>query len=314
MERGMIRLAVCSADDATWRQVAPRLRGAAIDVCGDPAAWQPEAAANCDAVVILDGPPVDHATVEQETIEQWLRGGKHLLVAGDALAEHAALTTLAATALLHKARLAVVNPDRWLPSRQLIRQQLDTGKLGTPGLVRLHRWQPAEPQPFPEPRGALKSLPRPLIRDLDLALWLMGQPPELVYALEQPAEADASAACGRVIQVHLGFPGGGMALLDYTDRLPPGDGYQSLAVIGSAGAAHADDHQNVQLVYRGGKPKATVTSEGVRQLASLVQQFVDALRSGDELSPAAAWQPALAAADAVDRSLALHQAERLALP
>ena len=40
------------------------------------------------------------------------------------------------------ATLSIVNPDRCLPSRQLLRQQLDTGKLGEAVLVRSHRWSP----------------------------------------------------------------------------------------------------------------------------------------------------------------------------
>ena len=35
----------------------------------------------------------------------------------------------------------VINPDRFLPSRQLIRQQIEAGKLGEVGLIRIHRWE-----------------------------------------------------------------------------------------------------------------------------------------------------------------------------
>src|SRR5262249_44090281 len=125
----------------------------------------------------------------------------------------------------------------------------------------------------------------------------------LVYAAGQ------TEGPGSLVQVHLGFPGGAMALIEHTDRLPPGDGYQSLAVIGTAGAAYADDHQNMQLAYRGGRPQAVRTEEEAGALAALVQDFADALRAGRDLSASVpAWQGVLAVADAARRSLASRQA------
>jgi hypothetical protein len=111
------------------------------------------------------------------------------------------------------------------------------------------------------------------------------------------------------VQVHLGFPGGGMALLDFDGRLPPGDGYRSLSVIAFAGAAYADDHTNMQLVYRGGHPQAVRTEEHAGQLAELAQEFVDALRDGRNLTTI--WRDVFAVADAVSRSIASGQAVTL---
>jgi hypothetical protein len=99
-----------------------------------------------------------------------------------------------------------------------------------------------------------------------------------------------------------------MALIDYSGRLPGGDGYDSLSVIGSAGAAYADDHQNRQLAYQGGCPRAMLTGEGDAHLTTLVQEFVDALRT----PLPALWQPASSTViDAISRSLASRQAVRL---
>jgi predicted dehydrogenase len=184
-----------------------------------------------------------------------------------------------------------VNPDRYLPSRQLIRKQL-SGPLGEVGLLRSHRWEPASVnQP---------ALPEGLLRDIDTALWLVGKRTNRVFALEQ------RSANGRCVQVHLGFPGGGMALLDFDNRLPRGDGYQSLSVIALSGAAYADDHQNTQLVFRGGHPEAVQTEERAGQLAAIAQEFVDALRTGRDLMTenAASWRAVFAVAAAVEQSLA----------
>lgn len=196
-------------------------------------------------------------------------------------------------------REIVINPDRFLPSRQLIRQQLGTGKLGDVGLVRVHRWEPQESASADDTHG----LPTSLLRDLDVVLWLIGQSPDAVYAVEQ-TDSNPGNSRGRFLQVHLGFPGGAMALLDFADRLPPGEGYQSLSVIGSAGAAYADDHQNMQLVFRGGRPQAVRADESGRRHAVLVQETIEALQAGgDVASHVAEWQNVVQVAEAVRQSI-----------
>src|SRR5262249_19729421 len=123
-------------------------------------------------------------------------------------------------------RLAVVNPDRYLPSRQLLRKQLPL-PLGEPGLIRLHRLEPAGAARPAE----VTDLPELPLRARDVILWLAGRWPNRAYAVEHKSDGTA----GRCVQVHLGFAGGGMALLDFTDRLPPGGSYHSLSVIASNG-------------------------------------------------------------------------------
>jgi predicted dehydrogenase len=148
-----------------------------------------------------------------------------------------------------------------------------------------------------------------MTQDVDVALWLMGTVPDVVYAVEGTMEHTAVAGSGHSTLVHLGFPGGGMALIDDSDQLPPGDGYRSLSLIGSSGAAYADDHQNVQLVYRGGRPQAVGVDEGGREYLALVQAFVDDLDQGHDLSASApAWRTVLAVADAARASIAARRA------
>ena len=84
-----------------------------------------------------------------------------------------------------------------------------------------------------------------------------------------------------------------MALVDHCDHLPAGDGYHSLAVIGSAGAAYADDHQNMQLVFRGGHPQAIRTEEDdAAWLFLLLQEYVEVLQGGraDRFAGPLQWQ------------------------
>jgi predicted dehydrogenase len=259
----MMRLAVSGCDEAALRAVAARLRGAVL-------AADPE---QCDAVALID-PPVP----EDAPVERFLSAGKHVLVTAQPWLVEELLERWSAAAS-GGTRLAVVNPDRYLPSRRLVREQL--GKLGAPGLLRIHRWEP----------GAAG----PLVRDLDLAGWLFGTAPNVVHAVGQ--------GDGGVL-VHLGFPGGGMALIDHA-VLPPGDGHRALSLIGATGAAYADDHQNVQLVYRGGHPQAVRTDEGVQALAALLQEFIDRPADGT------AWRGVLAVSAAVGRSRATRQAVHL---
>ncbi len=292
----MIRLAVPSTEEALWREIAPRLRGAVLETASDTRGPSlPEAC----AVVFLGPSQPDPAA-----LQGLLEAGQHVLLATEAYLTSDELEDLFDVAQQANVRLAVVNPDRYLPSRQLIRQQLDAGKLGEAVLVRSHRWEPVASSD----RLDASPIPGPLLRDLELALGLLGKQPNRVYALVRAAN-ESTALHGRYIQSHLGFPGGGMALIDYANRLPPGDAYRSLTVIGSAGAAYADDHQNLQLVYRGGHPQAVRTEEGPRQLAALVQEFVDALHAGhDTPGDMATWRAAWTVAAALRRSIETGQA------
>ena len=170
-----------------------------------------------------------------------------------------------------------------LPSRQLLKRELDAGKLGEPGLVRIHHWEAGG-----ETDAAL-SLPVALLEQIDVVLWLLGKSPTVVYAV----------AGDKYLQIHLGFPAGAMALLVYSSRLPPGDPYRSLHVIGSAGTAYADDQQNMQLLYQGGQPRGIMAQE--------------TMTGGHDSSGmmTKAWDSVLRVAAAVQQSLQSRQAVSL---
>jgi predicted dehydrogenase len=115
------------------------------------------------------------------------------------------------------------------------------------------------------------------------------------------------------VQLHLGFPDGGMAVIDYSRTLPHGDGYFSLSMIGSAGAAYADDHHNTQLLFGGGHPSALVTGHGDKALLSQLQEFIDAVEQNREsLITGAAALAALEVSEAAAESIASGQAVNLA--
>jgi predicted dehydrogenase len=268
-----IRLAVCHPDEAARARIVARLRGATV-----------EPVAACNAVMLCGAGP---------SPEELLRAGVHVLLVAEPCLSATAIEVLANEARRAGVQCAVVNPDRYLPSRQLIRKQL-SGPLGAVGLVRLHRWEPGA-------SVEVAGLPEPLLRDIDVALWLAGARPDRVFALQQKTEG------GRYVQVHLGFPSGGMALLDFDSGLPAGESYHALSVIAQSGAAYADDHQNAQLLYRGGSVQAVRTDERAGQLAALAQEFVNALKE-DRVLAEGAWKDVFAVAGAVERSIASGQA------
>ena len=85
------------------------------------------------------------------------------------------------------------------------------------------------------------------------------------------------------IQFHLGFASDGMAMIDVATSLPSGGDYFSLTMIGGTGAAYADDHHNMNLLYSGGQPNALRASQGRADLFGQLQEFVDAI--GEQRKP-----------------------------
>lgn len=283
----MLRLVVIGGQDLRWQEIGRRLRGVELETVHDATPGL-DSLQRFDAVALLDASPIDDVA-----IQNCLRAGKHVLLSADYRVSKELLQSAGEAARPASVHLAVANPDRYLPSRQLIRQQLDAGKLGEPGLIRLHHWEPARANPH----GAPGALAKPL-RDLDLVLWLMGKPPNLVYAVERAG-----------IHLHLGFPGGRMALMDHTDRLPSDSAYCSLSIIGSAGAAYADDHQNLQLVYRQGAHAVIGTDESALAWSALLQDFIEAVTAGRrDDRDVTAWHNVLAVSDSVQLSLRTGEA------
>ena len=274
----MIRVAMLGGDDGLRQALAARLRPPVS--LADPA--------HADAGLILG-----QASVAD--VDHFLRAGKHVLAAAELFS---AATLEQSNRLCGGLCLGVVNLDRYLPSRQLIREQVTAGKLGKPGLIRSQRWDTVAAGP---------DLPGPLLRDLDCVLWLMGAIPNHVYALEQ---SDAQGA-RTSLHIHLGFEDGAMALVDYA-CLPAAACYSSLALIGSQGAAHIDDHDNMQFVFGTGSATAVRSGEGVLALATAVQWFFHAVAAGTRtLGELGDWYQLLAVCEAVMESLRERRVLRL---
>jgi predicted dehydrogenase len=290
----MLRIAVNGRSADGLHMAAPRLHRALVEFCErvapeDPV-WQ-----SADAVAFLDAelaPP--------DVVETALSAGKHVLTVTRTGFPEDVLHRLSSVAREQSVLLAVENPDHAVPSRRLIRQQIEADKLGVPGLVRIQRCQPAAGKP------PSVGLPAELIGDLETAVRLVGRNPDTVYAVRRIP--DSGPPSGECLHVHLGFPGGAMALVSFSTALPPGDGHQSLSVICQTGAAYADGHQNRQLLLAGGPATAPLAEEG-DATAFLLEEFVTAtenLAAMDERLNC--WRRLARLVAAVEESLATHQA------
>ena len=196
---------------------------------------------------------------------------------------------------------------RFLPAVAEVKSCLNSGILGSPGLLRLHDWKP----PGAEPTDGAAAILEDILPDVDLANWLFDALPTEVYAAGSAGPDRAQDAYGYV-QAHLGFPNGGMALVDRSAMLPSGSDYFALSMFGSSGAAYADDHHNVHLLYGGGRPAALPAGQGCLHRVAELQEFVDAIEA--HRRPAVAADDGCRAAEvtrAIGRSLESGRALQL---
>ena len=258
-----------------------------------------------DAVVIAT-PNNTHALIA----EQAARAGKHVLVEAPIGLDLASTDVVIEACRGANVRLMVGAAMRFAPAALEVRNAVDNGEVGIPGLMRTHRWASAADHPADSWQLDATLSGGPFIHEamneIGLAGWLFGGPAETVFGLAsyiQPAE--------HCVQVHLGYTGGAMALIDFATTMPPGDGYRSFALIGSAGSVYADDHQNVQLNFRGGHADALVTPGTDAAIQSQLQEFVDAIEQDrDPMSNGSESRTALQVATAALQSAGSGQTFR----
>jgi myo-inositol 2-dehydrogenase/D-chiro-inositol 1-dehydrogenase len=294
----MVRLALvgCRRDGSHYAEAAGRLRGAQFVAAVDTDMGRAERAAAAlgtsnaylgmedliakdldgfDAVVI-DTPNRSHAS----HIAAAAMLDKHVLVEAPMALASADAEEVANACHSAGVRLMVGAVARFVPATQVVKDSIDSGKIGQPGLLRIHRWESRDTGDWPTLEAGVAidggTVISQVVRELDLARWLFGAEPTTVYATGRK-QGGAGLPDHDYVQVHLGFPDDGMALIGYSAALPSGDGYSSLSVIGSTGAAYSDDHQNMNLLYRGGAPQAIDTGYGAQHVLAQLQGFVDAI-------------------------------------
>jgi len=247
---------------------------------------------------------------------QGAQAGKHLLVETPLALSSGAADEMIAARDDGNVCLMLGQADRFQPSLRVVREELAAGHLGQPGLVRVHRWEGRTTGGWQQSQRDVRqnggTILGRVVRDIDLACWLIGRQPTEVFAVgRNPTQA--TDAAWDYVQLHLGFAAGAMALIDYCGALPAGDDYFSLSVVGSTGAAYADDHHNMQLLYRDGSPAALKTDQAQHQLLAQLQEFVGAIEAGREPSITATdGRHAVRVAEAANESIATGQTVHLA--
>ncbi len=254
--------------------------------------------------VIVNTPNDSHADIALAAIA----AGRHVLVE-----KPLALSADAADEVRRRAdsagvRLMAAHTLRFMPANVQVHRALAAGELGKPGMLRSHRWL----RRFPGPPGGWKHDParsgglciHEAVHEIDQALWLIGERPTHVHALEAPD----------LLQIHLGFASGAMAICGVATGLPLGSGYYTLSLIGSLGAAYADDHHNMHLVYRGGRPQAFVSDQRAIAARAQLDEFASAITEERDPSVSgadavAALQVAEAAADSAASGQTAHLTE-----
>jgi predicted dehydrogenase len=317
MGNAMIRVALLGCGDAidSYTRIASRLRDVRFTVVAEPDEATAQRGARIldarasvggvDSLLATESDRFDalllgSAAVPVDAATRAATAGKHLLVKASLLGSVAAVDEVVEVCRAAGVRLMTGETHRYLPSVLVIKECLDDAKLGEPGLLRLHRWQPGSGSAFDE-----------LVADIDLACWLFGQQPTEVYAMGAPREAGEDRSAGYV-QLHLGFPEGGMALIDEAQTLPDGDGYFAISLIGSTGAAFADDHHDIQLRYGGGDPSALKSAQAPTHLLAQLEAFVRVIEGGQG-SIASGIEPrsAMLVAEAATHSMAAARVARL---
>ena len=244
----MLNLAIAGIDRSLQDAAGARLRGVALTEPGQDTS---------DALLLLG-----EASPDRRFIESVAKRGGCLFVGSDWNIDQHILDHWTASG---GAPPRYCFLPRQLAAVRLIRQQLQSGHLGKPGLIRTHRWL-SRSETVTE---AAKKF-RVLTEELDLALWFAAAAPERVFALERSDSGGPT-----VLQVHLGFPHGAMAVLDLSIDIPTTSDYRAISLIGSNGAASADDHANLQWLMQPSSSAAILDNASLPAVVSLLAEIRD---------------------------------------
>jgi predicted dehydrogenase len=318
MGNAMIRLALlgCGSAVDSYALIASRLRDVRFTVVAEPDEETARRGARVlDATELVGGVDALLATYRDrfdalllgsaalpvEAGKRAAAAGKHVLVKTSLLGSVAAVDEIVEACRTAGVQFMTGEAARFLPSVLAIKACLGDGKLGEPGLLRIHRWEPRH-------GSALDDL----TADIDLTCWLFGRQPTHVYAIGGSRPAGVENEPYAYMQLHLGFSEGGMALIDEARTLPDGAGYLSISLIGSTGAAYADDHHDMQLRYGGGDPSALKPAQGPTHLQAQLEAFVRAIEGGREpIASGIEPRTAMLVAEAATRSMAATRVARL---
>jgi predicted dehydrogenase len=266
-----VRIAIIgnTSSNAQYIAAAKRVRYVEIDFHSDAARVASSIADDVDAVIFTNGqsPP--------RLIQSLIERQKHIMMTTTEWNDE----SVCQLSKLARQNETVLLPDRvwrFRPDAMTMKEQLDNGKLGAAGLLRIHRWSS---------NNANRSSDC-LYWDVDLACWLFDSEPNALYAMQRqstetalPTKTVPPKTPPQYLQIHLGFPNGGSAVIDHCYGLPAGEEYQSTTLIGSSGAIYADDHRDRQLLFRGDGVRAPKSDDSLVALTAQLQSFVESCRN-----------------------------------
>ena len=216
------------------------------------------------------------------------KAGKHVLILDD-FAESAIATKRAMDAFTNSQTLwAAANLERFMPAVEAAREQLAGGSLGKAALINLHRWEGAEVGPskltMTSENESSDGLVFGALGEIDLANWFFDELPESVFAIRAGQGARGSASAGSssplCLQLHLGYAGGRVGLIDYARGLPAKSGYHAFSLIGSSGAVYSDDQHDAQILFQNKGIGVSIADYRADARASCVREFVRAVGDG----------------------------------
>lgn len=213
-------------------------------------------------------------SISQTQIDQLVNSGKHVL--GNA--HHTTPDFLAGlNSKWNAANLtyAVAQPRRFTDYAFAIKDGLQHKQLGDAGLLRIHHWmEPSDKRDLPQP-----ALWQATVNEVDLACGFFRDAPDMVFAQNMPTTTDGTPSG---ILIHLGFPSGGMSLIDVAYHR--GKPFYSVTLVGSRGAAYADDHHNTNLLLKE-ETRGIAVADNTSQNAWLCRQiesFVHSIRNKEQ--------------------------------
>jgi len=249
-------------------------------------------------------------------VVQAVEAGKHVLVETPLALSTGDAEEVIAAGKRGDVCLMLGQSERFQPSIQAVREKIAGGQLGETALLRIHRWEGRSTGDWQgwqrDAQHSGGAVLGHVTRDIDLVCWLFGRQPTEVFAVGRNPGCTTDVDW-EYVQLHLGFTAGAMALIIFCRTLPAGDDYFSLSAIGSTGAVYADDHHNMQLLYRGGAPAALKTGQAHHHVLAQLQEFVDASEEGRDPSITATdGRNAVRVAEAALESIATGQTVHLA--
>ena len=189
--------------------------------------------------------------------------------------------------------IGVLGPSLHRAPHGLLRDSLDTGRIGSPRFLRWTRWAPAGPE-------GLAGL---LIDELAAVLDLMGRPAVTAYAAGQAVSAGGSD----YVTAILTFERGLTAVLDVGAASSGGQPFDRAMLIGAHGSIHADGRASA--AQRLGDSESTPLDLDGPYAGHV--RAVEAFTRGQSLHPTLAAQAA-AVQDAALASMESDRAEAVA--